>query len=213
MRQRVARMSWIGALILLMMSAHAGACPPGGAGGDRALNHFKNRVTPPARYHLLTVAEFLRTYPLLHTPRRTTLYTPQEAAAITPREQAGVELEGYLLAAKQSGPESTNCYSTTRRDDHVWIGAVRPASPAAARAERAEAVVVEPTPNTLARHPIWRLRTLRALARQGAKVRVFGWVMYDPEHPDQLGKTRGTLWEVHPVTRIEVWSGGRWRDI
>lgn len=69
-------------------------------------------------------------------------------------------------------------------------------------------MIVEPTPNMLSQHPSSRLHTLQQLARQGAKVRVSGWVMYDPEHPDQLDKTRGTLWEVHPVTKIEVWSGG-----
>jgi hypothetical protein len=31
--------------------------------------------------------------------------------------------------------------------------------------------------------------------------------MLDQEHPDQLGKTRGTLWEIHPIMRIEVSRG------
>jgi hypothetical protein len=38
-------------------------------------------------------------------------------------------------------------------------------------------------------------------------------LMLDPEHPEQLGKTRGTLWEIHPVMRIEVRRGGRWGDL
>jgi len=188
-------------------------CPPEGDGGDLVLNRLKNRVTAPSSYHELTVSEFLKEFPALHTPRRTNRYNAAQAAAITPREQEGVELVGYLLAAKQSGPEATNCHSKTRRDDHVWIGAVKPSSPAEAKAERAQAVIVEPTPNTLALHKSWRLHTLQQLTRQEAKVRISGWVMYDPEHPDQIGKTRGTLWEVHPVTRIEVWSGGQWREL
>jgi hypothetical protein len=37
--------------------------------------------------------------------------------------------------------------------------------------------------------------------------------MFDPEHPEQLGKTRGTLWEIHPVMRIEIRRGGAWHSI
>jgi len=199
--------------VLVSLAPVAVACPPQGDGGDLALNRLKNRTTPPPSYHELTVTEFLKDYPRLHTPRHTNRYSAQQAAAITPREQDGVELVGYLLAAKQSGPEATNCHSKTRRDYHVWIGAVKPSSLAEAKAERAQAVIVEPTPNTLSQHPSWRLHTLQQLAGQEAKVRISGWVMYDPEHPDQIGKTRGTLWEVHPVTKVEVWSGGRWREL
>ena len=28
-----------------------------------------------------------------------------------------------------------------------------------------------------------------------------------------MGKTRGTIWEIHPVTKIEVYQGGRWIDL
>jgi hypothetical protein len=32
----------------------------------------------------------------------------------------------------------------------------------------------------------------------------------DPEHPDQIGKTRGTIWEIHPIIGFEVASGSGW---
>jgi len=41
-------------------------------------------------------------------------------------------------------------------------------------------------------------------------VRVSGWLLLDQEHPDQVGRTRGTIWEVHPIMRFEVQRGGRW---
>ena len=34
--------------------------------------------------------------------------------------------------------------------------------------------------------------------------------MLDPEHPDQVGKTRGTIWEIHPIMFIEVEQQGKW---
>jgi hypothetical protein len=38
-------------------------------------------------------------------------------------------------------------------------------------------------------------------------------MMYDPTHPNAPGKYRITLWEVHPITRIEVWKSGAWVDL
>jgi len=74
-------------------------------------------------------------------------------------------------------------------------------------------VVAEVTPRWLAATHGWRLRFLKRLADQGARVRLTGWLMLDPDHPDQIGKTRGGLWELHPVTTIEVFSGGRWIEL
>jgi hypothetical protein len=35
-----------------------------------------------------------------------------------------------------------------------------------------------------------------------------GW--FDPEHTNHLGKYRMTLWEIHPITMIEVFKNGAW---
>jgi hypothetical protein len=56
-------------------------------------------------------------------------------------------------------------------------------------------------------------KTSRRLAQQDAKVRITGCLMFDTDHPDQIGKTRGGLWEMHPITKIEVFSGGRWIEL
>jgi len=80
--------------------------------------------------------------------------------------------------------------------------------------DRARSIVVELNPRLRAKHPGWTPQTLEALARQKAQVRITGWVMLDPEHPDQVGETRGTIWEVHPVTKIETdQGGGQWRVV
>jgi len=53
-------------------------------------------------------------------------------------------------------------------------------------------------------------------------VRISGWLMFDPDHPSMIldptnpnisGKFRVTLWEVHPITKIEVWQNGAWVDL
>ena len=54
---------------------------------------------------------------------------------------------------------------------------------------------------------------LRALREQGAQVRISGWPLYDQEHKPEVGKTRSTLWEIHPITSIEVATNGGWVDL
>jgi len=37
--------------------------------------------------------------------------------------------------------------------------------------------------------------------------------MVDPDHVNHLGKYRGTLWEVHPITKFEVFQDGQFVDL
>jgi hypothetical protein len=37
--------------------------------------------------------------------------------------------------------------------------------------------------------------------------------MFDPEHAAHLGRYRSTLWEIHPITKIEVFKDGQWVDV
>ncbi len=53
-----------------------------------------------------------------------------------------------------------------------------------------------------AKVPRWTISALKRLAERHERVRISGWLMFDGEHPDQIGKTRGTLWEIHPVMPV-----------
>ena len=66
------------------------------------------------------------------------------------------------------------------------------------------------TPPVRANHPNWTTKLLRKIGKDQQRVRISGWLMLDPEHPDQVGKTRGTIWEIHPVMQVEVQQQGRW---
>jgi hypothetical protein len=121
-------------------------------------------------------------------------------------ESRGMRVTGYLIAAKESGPESCNGYIDSLRDYHIWIGD-------SSTAGKASSLVVEVTPRWKAIHPEWRLQYFNALARQHAKVRVTGWLMWDEEHANEIDHSRASCWEVHPITKFEVWSGGAWREL
>jgi hypothetical protein len=86
---------------------------------------------------------------------------------------------------------------------------------AQANDERAtKSVVIEVTPRVRAKHPVWTLANFQQLAREDTRVRISGWTMLDPEHPDEVHKSRGTIWEIHPVMKVEAaTAGGGWREL
>jgi len=205
-------------LTIASMGAAAGVnaanCPPEGKGGDPIANRLKNRQAAPTSLQEMDVPQFLASFnPDMHTPKNRAEFTAPQKEAVELREQEGIALTGYLLMANRGTVDAANCNDKKRRNFHLWIGKIPEHYKDLAKKARAKAVIAELTPFWQAQHPTWRLQDLEKLAKQGAMVRVSGWAFYYPEHPDELGRTRGTLWEVHPVTRIEVWSGGGWREL
>jgi len=181
-------------------------CPPGGDGGDTQLNLHKNRIDVPGAYETRTVADMLS----LPVPNGVVLlaresWLPGDAATVARDEGRAVEVEGYILKVRHEGPETPNCHDSPARDYHVWLGA----SP---MDSRASAVIVELAPRVVARNPGWGSETA-ILRLTGKHVRIGGWTMLDQEHPEQLQQTRGTLWEIHPVTRIDVDQNGQFVDL
>jgi hypothetical protein len=37
--------------------------------------------------------------------------------------------------------------------------------------------------------------------------------LLDPEHLDDVGKSRATIWEIHPILKIEVLRAGTWQEL
>jgi hypothetical protein len=54
------------------------------------------------------------------------------------------------------------------------------------------------------------MANLQHLVRSGAPVRISGWLLWDAEHPEQIGKSRGTEWKIHPAHLIEVKTEKGW---
>lgn len=181
-------------------------CPDSGDGGDREMNRLKNRSDSAAFVDVPMELLLGLPWPEDIERRDRDNWRRADMAAIARYEGAPVRVTGYLADARTSGPESVNCHGAENayRDWHVWIVA-------APGADRTRALVVEPTPYTRARHPGWTLARLRAVQRAGLAVRVGGWLFLDPEHPEQIGRTRGTIWEVHPVVTLDVRTpNGAW---
>ncbi len=208
------------------------ACGPGGAGGDSLTNLRKNRTDEPSQYHLVTFGAILNLpYPKNHKPQRTS-WPASDLQVIAPVEGIAVSFTGFIAsqrgiivedAQNSANGESTNCHATDDPgvDWHMTIvkGKNDPKS---------AGIVVETTPRIRANGHPWTPAMLASAIANRDSVRISGWLMYDPEHfaqttnydPAQPSSptaltVRATLWEVHPVTRIEVFDPAThaWKSI
>ena len=187
-----------GCLSLMLAQPASAACDQNGIGKaapnstEARLNILKNRRAQPTIVQPISVSQMLS-------------FPAQDDAALEASD--AIVLTGQLLGAHHEGPESPNCGA--KKDYHIWIGAIDAAHPggsnltkAQLKARKKHAVVVELTPNVQDLHPAWGANLQRRLA--GKNVCITGWLLYDPAHPPQLGRTRGTLWEVHPITGVAL---------
>lgn len=186
-----------------------GDCPWNGDDGDRDTFVRKNRSDVPAAYHDVqwtTIHDlaFPKDKPLRKN------WTPEHLADIAQFEGVPIRTVGYIVAVKpQAGnEEGTNCRFSKVSETDIHIALVGEAGDG----ER-NSVVIETTPRLLKLHPKWTKTTLAQYLNQDIPVRVSGWLMLDPDHRAHLNKYRHTLWEIHPITAIEVLDGAQWKAI
>lgn len=182
-------------------------CPPTGDGGDTQLNVRKNRVDDGegGSFHDVTLASILAlTWPQSIEKRNRSNWSSADAAEVAKNEGVAVRVVGYIAGVKHEGTESTNCHDVDYRDFHVWLVPN-------ANDDRSKSVVIEVTPRVRDLRAGWTDSRLSGLT--GKQVRISGWLLMDQEHPEQIGQTRATLWEVHPIMHIEVMTNGSWTSI
>ncbi len=178
-------------------------CPSTGDGGDPGLNVRKDRIDS-APWYPVQIADLLALpWPKAIERQRRASWSSADAATVARTEGIPIQVEGYLAGAKQEGPESCNCHAADDVDNHLWI-VDGPAK------DRSQSVVVEITPRVRAQHPGWAFARVNPLVDGRTRVRISGWLLMDQEHPDQVGKTRGTIWEIHPIIAFDVQRGNSW---
>jgi hypothetical protein len=198
-------------------------CQADGVGGDPATNHMKNRSDEPATYHEVSW-DALATLPfprnrLTHREGDQHPWPAADLATIAEYEGTAISVVGFLSGIKVEGKESTNCGETdsARVDWHMYLTA-------GPHQKTHQAIVVETTPRVRLNHPQWSVEAIKGFVQTGDTVRISGWLMLDPEHWVQMWQYRGpadttgtrariTLWEIHPITAIEVRRNGTWRSL
>lgn len=179
-----------------------GTCGGTGDGGDSGTNARKNRSDALPDIHDVSWSAIASLqYPTSAAPSRAN-WKASELAVIKPFEGVAVRTTGFLTHktnVENSGSgESTNCHfhSDDDVDWHIYLQQ-NPAD------GMDKAVIVETTPRIRKLHH-WNPAVLDKSVGTGNPIRVTGFLMVDPEHRNQVGKFRGTIWEIHPVTNIEV---------
>lgn len=198
-------------------------CRADGLAGDSATNHLKNRTDEPASYHEVSW-DAVATLDFPHNQRKyrsigTHPWPAADLAAIAEYEGTPISIVGFLVNAKVESKETTNCSQTdtARVDWHMYLTK-------GPHQKTRQSIVVETTPRVRPHHPNWNVDTLKAFAQNGDTVRISGWLMLDPEHWDQMWQYKGpsdttgtkarlTLWEIHPITKIEVRRAGAWHSL
>jgi hypothetical protein len=164
----------------------------------QALNELKNRATIPSARDIDSTVTMLA---LLAPGNDAGRFNTRRAATIS----------GYVADVKVGGVETVNCHAElpSDRDTHIEL-TLEPNDP-----DESTHVIVEVTPR-------WRAEMTRhgedwstaGLRRQllGRWIHVTGWLLYDEEHEANAEHThrgranvwRATVWEVHPITAIQV---------
>jgi hypothetical protein len=193
---------------LAVFSGTEGDCPPEGDGGSPEFIRWKNRSDTPDSYHPVKW-EAIATLQYPDGPKNWGKWTKADAiAAIKKYNGIPVSTTGYVVAAKvQTGDgEICNCHFGKRGNVDWHVALTKHEGDG-----EEDAVVVEPTPRFFAQHPGWD--RLKDYVDTSTLVRVSGFLMFDSEHRNHLHRYRTTLWEIHPITKLEVFQSGQWVNL
>lgn len=163
----------------------------------------------PERFYDVSLASIISLpWPVAATLHKRSQWSSSLKSEVWANEGKPVRVIGYLAHLKVEGPETPNCHGSEEkyRDWHIGIASV----PTSAGKER---LIIETTPRVRSAHPEWDKQVVNKIIDQKIPVRISGWLMFDPAHPEEVGKSRATLWEIHPIMTIEVREGNAWRPL
>jgi len=172
----------------------------------------KLRLQTPASYRPMSIDEMIALQP--GCP-----FQESQVPEIDQLERRAVVVDGYLVRVEQLADGKTYAHLLRRGDIHLEIASAPDFHPAGSSALR---VICEVTVAFQWRREHWNLEGLAPLAGLvsdslighsypggtpgGARVRLSGYLLDDFVHCAAVGESRATAWEIHPVTKVEVWN-------
>ena len=182
-------------------AAMLAACPTEGDAKlpqVKALNVLKRRMTTPAPADIDAKVTM-----------KAMLAPGEDANRFDTNE--GATISGFVVDVIPGGVESVNCHTHDKkyRDTHIEL-TLDPLHDA-----EMKHVIVEVTPQwrkaMAAKGMDWGTSTLHTKLK-GRWVKFTGWLFYDEEHTNAAENThpggahnwRATVWEIHPITDIQV---------
>ena len=183
-------------------------CPPEGKGGDPELNRLKNRVDKGAYVPVSMDSLLALTWPKSTESQPMSDWTPSGHAFISQYLGLPVVVEGYIEALRPGVADPAN-FGRSDANNGLWrLSIVKEP-----RDRRFEGLVALSTPQTRVGHT-WTADFIRdSLIAGRVRVRISGWLYFDPDHAHEIGRARATLWEITPMMQIEVFQDGRWNPL
>jgi hypothetical protein len=175
------------------------------------LNSAKNRTDAASSPAQMTVAEIIA----LQVDPAWGEDEPAASMQAAGEGKAAV-VEGYLAHVAAEKGESCNCYLSgeANNDFHLNLVSTLAESKLDSTTARWKSIVVEMTPRVRKNHSGWSTANLGEVRLHHRRVRVTGWLMLDTAHViDHHGGARASLWEVHPITAMDVKVGGQWVNL
>jgi hypothetical protein len=183
-------------------------CPAEGEGGDPDLNLLKNRVDKGDYVPVSLDSVLALTWPKSAEQTLMASWTRSGRAFVTQYLGVPVVVEGYIDALREGVADAANC---NRADppNHFWRLSIIQGP----KDRRSQAVIAISTPQTRLGHT-WSADFIRDSLIEGrVLVRLSGWLYFNPASPQEVGRTRATLWEITPLMQIEVFQDGRWNPL
>lgn len=182
-------------------------CPPQGQGGDPALNALLNRTddSPPGGYRqtdLATVITTPTTPQADNTPR--SAWTADTISRVGRYEGAAIRTTGWVVAARELGPDPANCQSDVNRDWALWIST-------GAGDAMATSFIAIVTPRVRALRPGWTDFSMRRIV--GQVVRLSGFLVYYQTPSPLVGANRASPWAIGPVIHLEAYYQNQWINL
>lgn len=206
----------------MVIPADWSICPQSGKGVKYRQAYLeKNRVDIPCSYTPMTLAEIRGLQQLPNTVRALPDGDPQ-LFYLKQMESMPVVVDAYVAMTKDGGKEGVNCGSSTRLDTHVELVDSDAADP---KDNRNTHVVVEVTPWFRNTFPNWTTAKIgesasyiggysaHSPAHPPGEIRIYGYLFYDEAHATGASTWRGTAWEIHPITKIEILENGAWTEL
>jgi hypothetical protein len=207
-RPRAGRSGILPCLLGLSAAVLLGGCAIFFTPQKRYLVAEKNRREVPTHYEPLTFGEFL-TLPALPES-----YGESDWELVRAHTGRAVSLEGYIAEVRRA-PDGWNYGRPFWEGDiHLHLREA-PQCQCFPDGPRGGQIVTEVTPHFQNSTTGWDFETLWNLCQRQVRVRLSGWLLHDYQHLDAVGRWRASAWEIHPVTKIEVWdpAGQTWRPL
>ena len=167
--------------------------------GDRVADHvaaLKRRTALPPGYAPVTLAWVAQ----LPTPE---IRNAADLAALADVEERAVAVTGYV-ARLVPVPARMPGRAATPLEFYLHLRVAAP--PTCEHYDDPRNVVAVVTPGFQPPRTGWDFDVLAELCRAHTRVRVSGWLLYDPFSRPQVGRSRVSPWSIHPVTHLEVWD-------